>query len=162
VQRDDDDWSAGTIDVYDRAMASLKRSSVHIAMILALLVVAAPATALTPKQQIASLRKQLAAARHTNKALAARNARVNGLYLAQQTLYKLAQATIQAQAAGGAAAIIAGGPDAIWAAVNAFWPVFPTFGLDSHCGYTRSGATTTAPGPVTTDVDFERITNCSG
>jgi hypothetical protein len=143
-------------------MATLRRASVHVALILALLVVAAPVAAQTPKQQIASLKRQLAAAKRTSSRLQAENARLSGLYLGEQGLYRQAQAAIQAQATGGTSAIIAGGPDVMWAAVNAIWLAFPTFGLDSHCGYTRSGSSTTAPGPKTTDVDFEQVTNCSG
>jgi hypothetical protein len=143
-------------------MATLKRASAHIAVIFALLALAAPAMAQTPKQQIASLRKQLVAARHSNSRLEAQNAKLNGLYVGEQGLYKQAQAAIQAQAAGGASAIIAGGPDVTWAALNAIWLAFPTFGLDSHCGYTRSGSTSVGTGPIVSDLDFEHVTNCSG
>jgi hypothetical protein len=143
-------------------MATLKRMNPSIAVLVLLLAVAAPALARTPRQQVASLRRQLAAARHLNTRLKAQNAKVDGLYRAEQNLYSQAQATTETQAAGGAAAIIAAGPDAMWAAVSAIWQAFPTFGLDSHCGYTKTGSTSVGPGPVTNYLDFQHVTNCSG
>ena len=98
-------------------MATTKRSSMLLAVTFAILALAAPAIARTPQAQIASLKKQLAAAKKTNARLETQNAKLSGLYATEQSWFKQAEATIATQASGGTAAIIAGGPDAMWNAV---------------------------------------------
>jgi hypothetical protein len=143
-------------------MATIKRASMLLAVTLAILAVAAPAIAQTPQTRIASLKQQLAAAKKTNTRLKTQNAKLSGLYAAEQSWFKQAEATIATQASGGTAAIIAGGPDAMWNAVVAIWGAFPILAVDSHCGYTKSSSTTGVTGPSFHDLDFEQITNCSG
>jgi hypothetical protein len=143
-------------------MATTRRSSIVLAVTFAILALAAPATARTPRAQIASLKKQLAASKKTNTRLETRNAKLSGLYATEQSWFKHAEATIAAQASGGTAAIIAGGPDAMWNAVVAIWAMFPILAVDSHCGYTKSNSTTGGTGPTLTYLEFEQITNCSG
>jgi hypothetical protein len=136
---------------------------VLLAVTFALLVVAAPAIAQTPRAQIASLKRQLAAAKKANTRLKTQNAKLSGLYATERSFFARAEATIATQASGGTAAIIGGGPDAMWNAVVAIWDVFPSLTVDSHCGYTKTTSTTgggTAPSVET--VDFEQISNCSG
>jgi hypothetical protein len=143
-------------------MATTKRSSTFLAVTLAILAFAAPAIAQTPRAQIASLKKQLAAAKRANTKRETQNAKLSGLYATEQSRFKQAEATIAAQASGGTAAVIAGGPDAMWNAVIAIWAVFPTLAVDSHCGYTKSSSTTGGTGPNFNYLDFEQISNCSG
>ena len=143
-------------------MATTKRSSMLLAVTFAILALAAPAIARTPQAQIASLKKQLAAAKKTNARLETQNAKLSGLYATEQSWFKQAEATIATQASGGTAAIIAGGPDAMWNAVVAIWGMFPILAVDSHCGYTKSSSTTGGTGPIVNYLEFEQITNCSG
>jgi hypothetical protein len=143
-------------------MATPKCSSVLLAVTFAILAFAAPAIAQTPQTQIASLKKQLAAAKKTNTRLETQNAKLSHLYATEQSWFKQAETTIAAQAAGGTTAIIAGGPDAMWNAVVAIWAMFPILAVDSHCGYTKSTSTTGGTGPTFSYLDFEQITNCSG
>jgi hypothetical protein len=143
-------------------MATPKRSSMLLAVTFAILALAAPAVARTPQAQIASLKQELAAAKKTNSKLETQNAKLSGLYTTEQSWFKQAEATIAAQASGGTAAIIAGGPDAMWNAVEAIWAMFPMLAVDSHCGYTKSTSTTGGTGPIVNTLDFEQITNCSG
>ena len=143
-------------------MATTKRSIMFLAVTFAFLAVAVPAVAQTPQAQIASLKKQLAAAKKTDVKLAKQNAKLSGLYATEQSWFKNAEATIATQASGGTGAIIAGGPDAMWNAVEAIWASFPMLTVDSHCGYTKSSSTTAGTGPIVTTLDFELITNCSG
>jgi hypothetical protein len=133
-----------------------------LALTFAILVLAAPAIAQTPQAQIASLKKQLAAARKTDIKLEKQNAKLSGLYATERSWFKQAETTIAAQAPGGTAAIIAGGPDAMWNAVVAIWAAFPSLAVDSHCGYTKTSSTTGGTGPSVYTLDFEQITNCSG
>jgi hypothetical protein len=144
-------------------MATITRAGVLLALTLALLAVAAPAVAQTPRAQIASLKRQLAAAKKTSSKLKTQNAKLSGLYATERSFFTRAEATIATQAAGGTGAIIAGGPDAMWNAVVAIWAMFPMLAVDSHCGYTKTSSTTgggTAPSVST--LDFEQITSCSG
>jgi hypothetical protein len=144
-------------------MTTSKRARILLtAMTFAVLAVAAPAIAQTPQAKIASLEKELAAAKTTNTRLEARNTRLSGLYASEKSWFTNAEATIATQASGGTAAIIAGGPDAMWNAVVAIWAVFPTLAVDSHCGYTKSSSTTGGSGPSIYQLYFEQITNCSG
>ena len=143
-------------------MAGTRRSSMFLAVTFAILVLAAPASARTPQAQIASLKKQLAAAKRTNTRLEAQNAKLSTLYATEQSWFKQAESTIAAQASGGTAAIIAGGPDAMWNAVVAIWGMFPILAVDSHCGYTKTSSTTGGTGPILNYLEFEQITNCSG
>ena len=143
-------------------MATTKRSSMLLAVTFAIIALAAPAIARTPQAQIASLKKQLAAAKKTNARLETQNAKLSGLYATEQSWFKQAEATIATQASGGTAAIIAGGPDAMWNAVVAIWGMFPILAVDSHCGYTKSSSTTGGTGPIVNYLEFEQITNCSG
>ena len=144
-------------------MAPTKRSSILLAVAFAILALAAPALAQTPQAQIASLKKQLATAKKANGKLQAENTKLSGLYATEQSWFKQAEATIASQASGGTAAIIGGGPDAMWNAVTAIWAMFPILTVDSHCGYTKT-STTTGGGtaPIVHTLDFEQITNCSG
>jgi hypothetical protein len=143
-------------------MAAIRRSCMFLAMTFAILALAAPAVAQSPQGQIASLKRQLAAAKKTNAKLEAKNAKLSGLYATEQSFFEHAETTIATQASGGTAAIIAGGPTAMWNAVVAIWGMFPILTVDSHCGYTKTSSTTGGPGPITTTMDFEQITNCSG
>jgi hypothetical protein len=143
-------------------MATTKRSIMFLAAMFAILAVAVPAVAQTPQAQIASLKKQLAAAKKTDVKLERQNAKLSGLYATERSWFKNAEAQIATQAAGGTGAIIAGGPDAMWNAVEAIWASFPMLTVDSHCGYTKSSSTTSGTGPIVTTLDFELITNCSG
>ena len=144
-------------------MTTSTRARILLAVVtLAILAVAAPATAQTPRAKIASLEKQLAAAKKQNARLEARNTALSGLYATEKSWFANAEATIATQAAGGTAAVIAGGPDAMWNAVVAIWGVFPSLAVDSHCGYTKTSATTGGTGPNTNQLVFEQITNCSG
>ncbi|HEY1478456.1 MAG TPA: hypothetical protein VGF46_00410 [Gaiellales bacterium] len=143
-------------------MTRTTRSSILLAVMFAILAVAAPAIARTPQAQIASLKKQLAAAKTTDLKLRAQNAKLAGLYATERTWFAQAEKTIAAQAPGGTAAIIAGGPDAMWNAVVAIWAMFPILTIDSHCGYTKTSSTTGGPGPITSSLVFEQITSCSG
>jgi hypothetical protein len=133
-----------------------------LAVTFAILALAAPAIAQTPRAQVASLKKQLAAAKRANTKLVTQNAKLSGLYVTEQSRFTQAEATIAAQAAGGTAAVIAGGPDAMWNDVVAIWAVFPTLAPDSHCGYTKQSSATAGPGPSFNYLDFEQISNCSG
>jgi hypothetical protein len=133
-----------------------------LAVTFAILALAAPAVAQTPQAQIASLKKQLASAKKTNVKLEAQNSKLSGLYATERSWFKNAEATIASQASGGTGAIIAGGPDAMWNAVEAIWAMFPMLAVDSHCGYTKSTSTTGGTGPIVNTLDFEQITNCSG
>jgi hypothetical protein len=133
-----------------------------LALTFVILALAAPAIAQTPQAQIASLKTQLAAAKKTNSKLEAQNSKLSSLYATERSWFKQAEATIAAQAPGGTAAIIAGGPDAMWNAVVAIWAMFPSLAVDSHCGYTKSSSTTGGTGPNVNTLDFEQITNCSG
>jgi hypothetical protein len=142
-------------------MATINRSTMLLALTFAILAFAAPAVAQTPQAQIASLKRQLAAAKKTNTRLEAQNARLSALYTTEQSWFTHAEATIATQASGGTAAIIAGGPDAMWNAVVAIWAMFPILAVDSHCGYTKTTSTTGGT-PNLTYLDFEQITNCSG
>jgi hypothetical protein len=126
-------------------MATTRRTSMFLAVTFAILALAAPSVAQTPQAQIASLKQQLAAAKKTNSKLEAH-----------------AEATIATQASGGTAAIIAGGPDAMWNAVVTIWAMFPILTVDSHCGYTKTTSTSGAPGPILNYLEFGQITNCSG
>jgi hypothetical protein len=143
-------------------MATTKRSIMLLAVTFAFLALAVPAVAQTPQAQIASLKKQLAAAKKTDKKLEKQNAKLSGLYATERSWFKNAEATIATQASGGTGAIIAGGPDAMWNAVEAIWATFPMLTVDSHCGYTKSSSTTGGTGANVTTLDFELITNCSG
>ena len=143
-------------------MTTTKRASLLLAVTFAILALTVPAVAQTPRAQITSLKKQLAAAKRANAKLEARNAKLSGLYATEQSWFTQAEATIAAQASGGTAAVIAGGPDAMWNAVVAIWAMFPTLAVDSHCGYTKSSSTTGGTGPSFSYLDFEQITNCSG
>jgi hypothetical protein len=143
-------------------MAPTKRSIMLLAVTAAILSLATPAMAQTPQAQIASLKKQLAAAKKTNLRLEKQNAKLSGLYATEKSWFKQAEGTIATQASGGTAAIIAGGPDAMWNAVEAIWAMFPILAVDSHCGYTKSSSTTGGTGPTFNYLDFELITNCSG
>ena len=143
-------------------MAPTTRSSIILALTFAILALAAPAIAQTPQAQIASLKKQLAAAKKTNTRLETQNAKLSGLYATERSWFKNAEATIATQASGGTAAVIAGGPDAMWSAVVAIWAVFPSLTVDSHCGYTKTSSTSGGTGPNVDELDFEQITNCSG
>jgi hypothetical protein len=143
-------------------MATTKRSSVLLAVMFAMLAITTPAIAQTPRAQIASLKKQLAATKRANAKLETRNAKLSVLYTTELSRFKQAEATIAAQASGGTAAVIAGGPDAMWSAVVAIWAMFPMLAPDSHCGYTKSGSTVNGPGPILNYLDFEQISNCSG
>jgi hypothetical protein len=143
-------------------MATTKRSIMLLAVTFAFLALAVPAVAQTPEAQIASLKKQLAAAKKTDKKLEKQNAKLSGLYATERSWFKNAEATIATQASGGTGAIIAGGPDAMWNAVEAIWATFPMLTVDSHCGYTKSSSTTGGTGANVTTLDFELITNCSG
>jgi hypothetical protein len=143
-------------------MATTKRSSILLAVTVAILALAAPAIAQTPQVQIAALKKQLAAAKKANAKLETQNVKLNGLYATEQSWFKNAEATIATQASGGTGAIIAGGPDAMWNAVVAIWAMFPILAVDSHCGYTKTSSTTGGTGPNLDELEFEQITNCSG
>ena len=143
-------------------MATTKRASMLLAITFAILALTAPAIAQTPQGQIASLKKQLAAAKRANAKLATQNAKLSGLYATEQSWFKQSEVTIAAQASGGTAAIIAGGPDAMWKAVVAIWAMFPILTVDSHCGYTKASSTTGGTGPNLDNLMFEQITNCSG
>jgi hypothetical protein len=140
----------------------VNRAATRIAVTFAMLALAAPAIAQSPRAQIASLKKQLAAATRRNSTLEARNTKLSGLYATEQSWFTQAEATIVSQASGGTAAIIGGGPDAMWNAVVAIWAMFPILTVDSHCGYTKTSSTTGGTGPNLQYLDFERITNCSG
>ena len=126
------------------------------------LALAAPALAQSPQAQIASLKHQLAAATRTSSRLEARNARLSGLYATEQSWYRQAEGTIASQASGGTAAIIGGGPDAMWNAVVAIWAMFPSLAVDSHCGYTKTSSVGTGATPSINVLEFEQITSCSG
>jgi hypothetical protein len=143
-------------------MATTRRSSILLAVAFAILALAGPALAQTPHEQIASLKKQLATAKKANHKLHAENAKLARLYATEQSWFRQAEATIATQASGGTAAIIAGGPDAMWNAVSAIWAMFPILAVDSHCGYTKSSSTTGGTGPIFHTLDFEQITSCSG
>ena len=143
-------------------MGPIKRSCMLLALTFAILALASPALAQTPRAQIASLKQQLAAAKKANARLETQNAKLSGLYATEQSWFKQAEVTIASQASGGTAAIIAGGPDAMWNAVAAIWAMFPILAVDSHCGYTKTTSTTGGTGPTLTYLDFELITNCSG
>jgi hypothetical protein len=82
---------------------------------------------------------QLAVAKRTNTKLETQNAKLSALYASEQSWFKQAEATIAAQASGGTAAIIAGGPDAMWNAVVAIWGMFP---------FSRSTRTAATPSRV--------------
>jgi hypothetical protein len=135
-----------------------------LAVAFATLALAAPAFAQSPRAQIASLKHRLAAATRTSSKLEARNTRLSALYATEQSWYRQAEATIASQASDGTAAIIGGGPDAMWNAVVAIWAMFPILTVDSHCGYTKTSSTTggAGTGPSLQYLDFERITECSG
>ena len=60
-------------------MAPTSRSSILLAVTFAILALAAPAIAQTPRSQIASLKRQLAAAKRTNSRLETKNAKLSGL-----------------------------------------------------------------------------------
>jgi hypothetical protein len=143
-------------------MATTNRSSKLLAVTFAILALASPAIAQTPRAQIASLKNQLAVAKKTNTRLETQNAKVSALYATEQSWFKQAEVTIASQAAGGTAAIIGGGPDAMWNAVVAIWGMFPILAVDSHCGYTKSSAPPGGTGANTNTLSFEQITNCSG
>jgi hypothetical protein len=143
-------------------MVTTRPLTTVLAAALAAVALAAPASAQTPQAQIASLKKQLAAAKRANAKLATQNAKLSRLYATERSWFKHAEETIATQAAGGTAAIVAGGPDAMWNAVVAIWAMFPILAVDSHCGYTKSSSTTGTTGPAVTALEFEQITNCSG
>jgi hypothetical protein len=143
-------------------MATTRPLTVLLAAAFAVFALTAPALAKTPQAQIASLEKQLAAAKRANTRLASENAKLSRLYATERSWFKHAEETIATQASGGTAAIIAGGPDAMWNAVVAIWAMFPILAVDSHCGYTKASSTTGTTGPTLTSLEFEQITNCSG
>jgi hypothetical protein len=133
----------------------------------ACLVVAAPAAATTPKQQVANLRSQLALAKKANSRLVDENDKLDGLYLtakenlaAQKQLVATLRGQVASQAAGGAQAVIAGGPDVMWTSLVTIWSAFPQLPPGTYCGYDKSDSSTLGTGLNFSHLDFELITNC--
>jgi hypothetical protein len=102
-----------------------------------------------------------AAATHT--ALASmtgdRDAQATNLATANATIGGL-QAQIAAQAQGGGAAVIAGGPNAMWAAIISIWQAFPMQPPSGYCGYDKSNSISGGTGLNFAHYDFENVTNC--
>lgn len=125
--------------------------SVMLVLGLAVGLTAPRALASTPSQQLkaqrvkyAKLQGQLA---KVKKADAATIAMLNG-QVATLT------AKVTAQASGGLAAVLAGNPDDMWAAVNAIWAAFPKMPSDQFCGYDHDNFVTTSGGLTSTTLKF--------
>jgi hypothetical protein len=88
-----------------------------------------------------------------------RDAKATALATANATIGGL-QAQVAAQAAGGAAAVIAGGPNAMWAAVIQIWTAFPMQPPSGYCGYDKSNSISGGTGLNFAHYDFENVTNC--
>jgi hypothetical protein len=95
-----------------------------------------------------------------------RNAQAAGLSTAPATIGALQvqigglQAQVAAQAQVGAAAVIAGGPNAMWAAIVAIWQAFPMLPPSGFCSYDKDNSTFGGTGLNITHFTFTDYTNC--
>jgi hypothetical protein len=136
------------VSIYREAMSKPHIALVAVALAL---VVAAPAGASTPAQQLraqkvkyAKLQGQFA---KLLKADAAKIATLNG-----QVVTLKGQVTAQSQ--GGLAAVLAGTPDDMWAAVTALWTAFPKEPDTAFCGYDKSNTAFTIGSTTSTSWTF--------
>jgi hypothetical protein len=88
-----------------------------------------------------------------------RDAQAAALSTANATVGAL-QGQVAAQAQGGAASVIAGGPNAMWAAVVAIWQAFPVLPPSGFCGYDKDNSTLGGTGLNIMHFTFTDYTNC--
>lgn len=145
------------------------RKLIPLAVVLVLAAFVGTSSAVTPQQTIKQLRSQLAAAKKANGRLTNQNDKVASEYLTakanlatETATVSALQATIAAQATGGVQAAIAGGPDAMWAAMVALWTAFPLSPPAGEiCGYKKSDDLEGGTGLSFNTFEFELVANCS-
>lgn len=57
-------------------------------------------------------------------------------------------------------AVVARGPDGLWAAANAIWQAFPTLPLGTYCGYAKDRSAPADVGLTAATITFYRYTGC--
>lgn len=162
----------------------IRRLPILAALALAL-IVAAPATATTPKQfraqvaaqkaKVAKLTKQLAAAKKTDATtitglqgqvttltgqLASANGTSATAIAGLNTQVAQLTAQVAAQAQGGLAAVLNGSTSDLFAAVVAIWQVFPFQPPADICGFDKSDDIEGGTGLNITRYSFVSYTNC--
>lgn len=120
------------------------------------------------KKQMAALTGQLGAAKSTlatsQSALTAmtadRDAQASNAAAGSATITAL-QGQVAAQAQGGASAVIAGGPAAMWAAIQSIWQAFPLLPPSAYCGFDKDSSISSGTGLNIAHYSFSDYTNCS-